>query len=734
MIQQNSHSQVINVVFDAGRGQCQTLSREAVTGEPFGELPTAHRAGYTFEGWYTQPDVNGEKVVSGDLVTRDSDLTLYARYVKKTGGTKKKKSSLRTQRRALWGICAAIVVLIIGVIVANYVVSLPDPFRDTDGEVYRSRKVNGAYAILDADGNVLPQNEDKYYLTASGTQLSLDSQTGVISVYAVVDTEGSETVGANSRILMFAQIRQANVAEITVRNQKGSYTFYTDEDGNVQIKGYESNPLVAYNKELYPYLCVGCGYPLTLQKLDTEEVLKHGYAEYGLEPETRTDEDGNSYDYVPTTYTITSKDGVSHSVIIGDPIVSGAGYYVKLAGEENRAVYIMNNDNYDKAVLQPVTSLINATITVPMTLTTYYNVRNFVLTSGTGDDLTIDVAFSFSDLAERANSMYSAIPYNVDKAVYKYKYAGYELNTDLVTTLLQGLYEANIVRICSLDITDEELIRYGLDNPSRVMMFDYMTDTDGDNVGDYPVKHTLMFSERTANGTYYVVTGLTDESGKASVPCLIAEVAESSLTFLEADAADWINRQIFWFNLAYAKSIRIQSPRYNVHFTMDNSASDQSSAVSSANLRLYINGVEPSYTVDRVSPNTGKITKETPVYNLRQFYKALLSISLMELADKSPIRLTEEEMAAFRAMDDSECQLILTVDCEDEASVYNPEHFDHNNHQTLVYRFYRYSEGASYLTINGEGEFCVDATFVEKIISDAQRVEDGILVDASSKN
>ena len=51
----------------------------------------------------------------------------------------------------------------------------------------------------------------------------------------------------------------------------------------------------------------------------------------------------------------------------------------------------------------------------------------------------------------------------------------------------------------------------------------------------------------------------------------------------------------------------------------------------------------------------------------------------------------------------------------------------------MVYRFYRYSEGKSYLTINGEGEFFVDAAFVEKLISDARRVEEGQLVDSSSK-
>jgi hypothetical protein len=84
-------------------------------------------------------------------------------------------------------------------------------------------------------------------------------------------------------------------------------------------------------------------------------------------------------------------------------------------------------------------------------------------------------------------------------------------------------------------------------------------------------------------------------------------------------------------------------------------------------------------------------------------------------------------------MDDGKCQLVLTVNAEDMASVYNPKNYSKNNTSTLVYRFYRYSEGRSYLTINGEGEFFVDATFVEKLIADAQRLETGVLIDSTSK-
>ena len=89
-------------------------------------------------------------------------------------------------------------------------------------------------------------------------------------------------------------------------------------------------------------------------------------------------------------------------------------------------------------------------------------------------------------------------------------------------------------------------------------------------------------------------------------------------------------------------------------------------------------------------------------------------------------------MAALRN-DPSKCQLELTLIAEDIATQTNPDNYTENNKKELVYRFYRYSQGKSYLTINGEGEFFVDASFVEKLISDARKVEEGVLVVTDSK-
>ncbi|MBR2621489.1 MAG: DUF4340 domain-containing protein [Clostridia bacterium] len=744
---------IINVIFRAGRGECPTLSKEATTGERYGELPVARRQGYQFDGWYTSDDTHGQRVSAGDLVTSEEDIVLYARYSKKKGtAAKKKKSSYRLQKNVLFALLGVVALLIVAYFVVNYIVSII-PFTDYDGAEYKAKKVDDVYSIFDADGYELETNEDGYYLTRIGTQLKLNPETGKITVFAVVATEGIEVAGAAQRILMFAQIKQANVVSLEVKNQNGEFKIYTKditaEKKEICIEGYEDGTyLVSHNPELYAYLCVAAGYPLTINKLPTDRVAELGLAEYGLVPEKRkaTDEQGNEYDYdyVPTEYTITgaqkNADGswkkdadgrvvtVSHTVIIGDPVVGGGGYYCMLKGDNK--VYMMNNDNYEKALFQPIENLITPRITYPATMTTCFNVENFVLGScidGNRLNIGVDVAFDYIDLTIRSSTMYSAEPYKTGSG-YRYQYGGYRLNSDVLSTILQSLYEPSIAKICKLGVHKDESVlkEYGLDQPYKILSYDLQLDTDGDVKFDSFVTNTLWISKKTDHGTYYVYSELCD---------VVAEINQISFYFVEYDALDWVNPAVIWHNLAYLKTMDITSPTYFSHLVFDNTKSDQSENVNSLNIEFTINGKKPDYIVYKTAYATGKITEENPVYNLRQFYKTLLSLTIggdARVGDHFP--LTEQEMAALRAQDDSKCQLIMSIDVEDYAKLTNPNYYPQNNKSQMVFRFYRYSEGRSYMTINGEGEFFVDASYVEKMLADAKRLEDGILIDSTSKN
>lgn len=81
--------------------------------------------------------------------------------------------------------------------------------------------------------------------------------------------------------------------------------------------------------------------------------------------------------------------------------------------------------------------------------------------------------------------------------------------------------------------------------------------------------------------------------------------------------------------------------------------------------------------------------------------------------------IPEEQKEAFRNSDDSACQVKITV---------NTKTGDH-----LVYRTYPYSERRSYVTVNGEGDFFMLRSFVDKVIDASKIVFDNIYVDPDSK-
>ena len=69
------------VTFDANGGTVTPDTMTLTHGDVYGELPTPTRDGYTFAGWFTDPN-GGAKVEQGDVVT--ASHTLYAHWTAKT--------------------------------------------------------------------------------------------------------------------------------------------------------------------------------------------------------------------------------------------------------------------------------------------------------------------------------------------------------------------------------------------------------------------------------------------------------------------------------------------------------------------------------------------------------------------------------------------------------------------------------------------------------------------------
>ena len=67
------------LIFDAGEGNCAIPSKALAEGESYGELPEASRTGYSFTGWFTQPE-GGEPVSKDTLFEGEKDITIHAHW------------------------------------------------------------------------------------------------------------------------------------------------------------------------------------------------------------------------------------------------------------------------------------------------------------------------------------------------------------------------------------------------------------------------------------------------------------------------------------------------------------------------------------------------------------------------------------------------------------------------------------------------------------------------------
>ena len=741
-------SKEIRVCLHPEGGHTQVSEMTAVVGDRVGRMPAPTRRGYVFDGWYTTPSGDGVRVTAETCAERDSDTwNLYARWTKETATAKQAKSTkggqdpLRRQKAAIAWMCVAVLLLTTSFFVVQHIVSIYH-YEDADGTTYRIQKKDGKYALCDADGSLCEQNSDGYYLTALGTQLSVDVDSGEYRVYAHVDVEGSEQVGYGQNVMMFRQLTYDMsstkdygrvIRSIEVTNEFGSYRFYRrmknedPKDASEEILssddpadyvnefGIDGYRTTQYDETMFAALAVGCGYTLAVERLESPARLSNGgidWSEYGLAEETRTrDEDGTSvsYAYKPATYTITTMTGETHTVHLGDLTVTEDGYYARYEGRDR--VYVLSAAGLQETAMKPLEAMITPQLVYPMSLSTYFDVENFKLY--TGDRLISHV--TYIPLEERENKLFSIHPYQVATEYME----GYLPNADNIGAMLQFMYAMSFNETVKLGPDEADLAKYGLDAPAHRILFTYhIPSSEGGGNAD----NEVWISEKTEEGTYYAYAPEYD---------MIVSFDESQATYLEWEADRWYEREYFQFNIAHVLQMKVESPTYSVTFDLDNSRSNQSNGMNSENLVVYANGKLLNYRVVTTKTD-GSTSTMSATDNFRGFYLSLMRASVEGMAD-----LTEAEMEDFRRLPDSDCQLKMTISLDD----------GQGQTQDMVIRFYQYSERRSYMTIEvldgpdgvsdgtrAQGQFCVLRSFCDKLIADARRAAEGIEVISTSKS
>ena len=795
--------QEIQLIFNPGKGTSALSRITAVVGDRVGAMPKATRKGYIFGGWFISPDgnpdspdairVTAETVLDVNLLGGTvTDAVLYARWVKPTSAAAaKKKTSLGTQKKAVAVLLILSVVLAVAFGIVSVIVDIYE-YEDFDGLEYTIKKKRGEYGLY-KDGVICDIDKDGYYLTTLGTQLSVDPETGEYKIYAVVDTTGTEVVGVGQRVLMFKQLTydQSSTSDLSkvikrieVHNQKGEIIVNRGENNRFEV---EDCPTAILVDELFAQLSVGCGYTISMQRLENPVRLPDGsidYSEYGLAPEKRTeknedgtdkvDDEGNpvTYDYKPTWYTVTTMTNETYTVTLGDPTVSEAGYYARY--EDRDTVYILSSANLDAAVLQPVEALINPMMVYPMSLNTYFQVSNFTYRSDIDhyaiyrDMVKEVIGFDLDTVEPDAEGNYSEeVQAKLDEA----SKAIAAMDEKDFAKMYDRIFESNSRLVTAFSFIDMDQRTDTLYSSVPYMMSsDYMAGylPNSDNIGavlqglysmqfdrvavlsptdeeleaynlDIPA-HDFSFTYKNAEGqefdNHFILSDKTEDGkyyGYSEIYDMILVIDESQLTYLEWEEIDWYEREYFLFNIAHVQTIKLEGAgvKSPIIFTLDNSKSDQSKGMNSEKLEVYANGQLMDYTLTVTKPSGSQAT-ETASYNFRRFFQALLTASMEGNAE-----LTPEEMQAFRETPDGECLLKLTIHADDgKGSTAN-----------ICYRFYRYTERKAYFTVEvldsttdtgnpteAQGVFYVLRSFCDKLIADAYRFMEGTEIVVDSKN
>lgn len=603
-----TNDNIINVIFNPGKGRCEIRTCEATSGEQMPRLPKAHREGYKFTGWYSDRECT-KKVNEGDLVAFSSDVTLYAGWERKekaesTIERQRSRTMLKRQKTVIAVLIGVVVLLVSALFVANYIMDIYT-FDDLDGTRYYVKKIDGEYSLCKKGGTVCDKNDEGYYQTNLGTQVSVDKKSGECSIYAVVDTEGTEMLGYSNRVLMFKQLTYDEsstldssrvIKSVEIHNEYGSFTFERNDDMDFVIKGHETT---LYNRESFAKLANACGYTISIRRLENPQRLGDGsinYAEYGLADETRTrvetDENGNEteveYNYTPSWYVITSMTGESHKVIIGDEIVSGVGYYAKYEGRDT--VYVLNSSGFSDVVLQKIEAIVTPMVIYPMETNMYFDVEDFRIYKDIDHDaIENDIIqnypdfaeldedrqteiyieyfqkhstkmcdFTYQDLGERSNSMYASLPY-ISNLEYS---GGYYINSTNISNMLASLYRGEFDEVVKLSPSEEELKKYGLDRAPFAVEFLYRT-TDNDGEKIY-ISNRFEISAKNSEGKYYAYSETYD---------MIVLADEAVFEYLEWDDIDWYEPSYIQSDITFIKDIIVESSKYGVHFSFENSAS-----------------------------------------------------------------------------------------------------------------------------------------------------------------
>lgn len=666
---------------------------------------------------------------------------------------KPRRSALRRQRLAVFIVLGVVLLLVAALIVAyqianRYVVEYPNGERvtDSDGTKYYAVKKDGFWVIQNEHGELCGKTSQGLYETKDGTLISVDEESGEVTIVAAVLVNGTEQSFFDSAtgkfdFLLYPMLEREDIEFIEVHNENDAFRFVRGSDGNFIIEGHADTP---YDSVMFSTLVVVTGYTNAERRLDIAKAYEknddgswkyedyqgfrdRGYAEYGLPENTA---DAENY------FIIKALDGTEHKVVIGDIIMDDTGYYARYADRDE--VYVLKqmeesdyNATLSATLLGKIEDYVSPTVTTTLTSNNYFDVTDFTIWATNGSSTLTDfstfterVKFSFEPLELRKGTYYANTPY-----MGQGNLNGYAVNDYHADQALLCLLEMQLARTVKLYDDDGETMEnlkdfvktYGV---AYAVEFTFNGSRKGAEGNYEPVRadrieHEIWISPVMKNedgvDVYYLFTEIFD---------MTVEVEKNYLIFLQWNEYDWVKPNVFDGDILYLDRIELETK---------NPTSVGELGVTKAAFDLIytkstVEGGDPILKV--LASYNGMQSVQLDNSNLRfnYFYQTLLTSTLADImpAGSAVAGGLQDQLKA--TVPDLKVTLTFTVNGEQKSTTYC---FYFGEGQTEVMN----GRGA-YMTLNGIGHSYMLKYRVEKIVNDLGRVlssDPSIVIDPNAK-
>ncbi len=349
---------------------------------------------------------------------------------------------------------------------------------------------------------------------------------GVLAVLFATVWKPSEEGSAES-VFLADPLDMDEIAEVSVKNETGSWRLYRGEDDQLYFEGAEN---VLYNQTMIAYLRSCVAYLESLGQVEHPEEME----EYALTEASCL-----------ASFSVTSTKGDRYEVLVGEKLVGTQGYYARLADSDE--VHVLSS-SLERCLFGDLSFFLSGQVAIALSESDYYEISHFQIDRGGKKFVEIE-RIPEEELTEQDLSTH--------RVVYP---AHYEPNTDLVTRIFKSLvsFVGEVERYNVSEYSSEEFERimkaYGFLHESKAEMYCRLAYT-------YHEEETELYVSRTAEeeGLVYVYSPGFD---------IIASFSAESLEWLWYDLMEYTQAEIFAEKIDRVESITVEGEDVSAVFTL----------------------------------------------------------------------------------------------------------------------------------------------------------------------